>query len=301
MDMKRSKRKWMPVFMAGVLAAGCMVGHQTAEAKKKVDLGGTYHAALGISTATDIWMNRYAYYAKKPNKYYKTDQWKMLMSEDRVTGEPTEHKGTFTDAVIKGNGRYTVKLEKADFEGETTISMLHVATDIPVNNKITFSNVTAKINKKTIVTFEEPYMEKKKKYLSGGMDIILMDHGREDLVRQLSGRGVTESGANGYDLLKGTGRDSVEVTFTVSGFHYDKGQKSKSPIKKPEKVETTPEAIETQLPEASFSPEPVSSEKSLEMQGTTPTASAPILAVVISAVFFCGVVIVIVNGRRKRK
>ncbi len=299
MDMKKSRRKWVSVLMAGVLAAGCMAGHQTAEAKKKVDLDGTYHAALGISTATDIWINRNAYYAKKPNKYYKTDQWNMLMSEDSETGDPVEHKGTFTDAVIKGNGTYTVKLEKADFEGETTICMLHVATDIPVNNKITFSNVSAKINKKTIVTFEEPYMEEEKQYLSGGMDIILMNHWREELVQQLSGRGVTESNANGYDLLAGTGSDSVEVTFTVSGFNYNKKQKGSG--KKPEKAENTPEALETPSPEVSFSPKPDFDGEGSGVQENTPAASAPIIAVVVSAIFFCGVVIVIVNGRRKRK
>lgn len=299
MDMKKSKKKWAPVFMAGLLAAGCIFNPETADAKKTVDLNGTYHAALGISTATEIWINRNAYYAKKPNKYYKTKQWKMLMSEDSQTGEPVEHKGKFTDAVIKGNGTYTVKLEKADFEGETTICMLHVATDIPVNNKITFSNVSAKINGKTIVTFEEPYMEEEKQYLSGGMDILLMNHWREELVQQLSGRGITENGTNGYDLLTGTGNDAVEITFTVNGFRYDKkGKEPKEAVSTPEVSDILPTAeVNSPEPELEgrFSDAPEST------PSNTPTASPSIIGVVVAAVAFCGVVIVIVNGRRKRK
>lgn len=295
MDMKKNRKKWIPIVMTGILVTGCMISPATANAKKKkVNLNGTYHAALGISTATDLWINRNAYYAKTPNKYYKTDQWKMLMSEDSETGEPVEHKGDFTDAVIKGNGTYTVKLEKADFEGETTICMLHVATDIPVNNKITFSNVSAKINDKTIVTFEEPYMEEEKQYLSGGMDIILMNHWREELVQQLSGRGIIENGTNGYDLLTGTGNDTVEITFTVNGFRYDKKGK------KPKETVTTPEVSDV-LPTAAYSAEPEPEEKLSDTPENTPTASVPIIAVVVTAVALCGVVIVIVNSRRKRK
>lgn len=301
--MRKSRKKRISLFMAGILVTGCLINPMAAEAKKKkVDLNGTYHAALGISTATGLGINRNAYYSKKVNAYYKTDQWNMLMSEDSETSEPVEHKGNFIDAVIKGNGTYTVKLKKADFDGETTISMLHVATDIPVNNKIKFSNVSAKINGKIIVTFDEPYMEEEKQYLSGGMDILLMNHRREELVQQLAGRGVTEGGANGYDLLKGTGNDTVEIKFTVDGFNYDKGKKQ------PEETKPTPTPeVETEEPTPTvetYSPEPDfvdSEEKNSDITRKTPTASVPIIVVVVTAVALCGVVVVIVNGRSKRK
>ena len=303
--MIKSRKKWISLFMTGILVTGCLINPMAAEAKrKKVDLNGTYHAALGISTATSLWINRNAYYSKKANVYFGTDQWNMLMSENSETGEPEEHKGNFTDVVIKGNGTYTVKLKKADFEGETTINILHVATDIPANNKIKFSNVSAKINGKTIVTFDEPYMEEKEQYLSAGMDIILMNHQRKELVQQLSGRGVKESSANGYDLLTGAGNDTVEVKFTVDGFNYDKGKKQ---TKEVEPTTTPTPEVETEEPVPTVdvsSPKPDSvdsEEKNSGVTKNTPTASVPIIAVVVTAIAFCGVVIVIVNSRSRRK
>lgn len=288
--MKKSRVKWAAVLTVGVLLAGSILSPVTASAKKKkVDLDGTYHAALGISTATQIWINRNAYFAEDANVYYGTDQWTKLMSEDSATGDKVEHEGNFTDVTIEGNGTYTVKLDGADFEGETAICMLHVATDIPVNEKITFSNVSAKINGKTIVTFEEPYMEDEENYLTGGMDIILMNHWREELIKQLSDRGIRESSTNGYDLLSGAGNDAVEITFTVSGFNYDK------------EVVETPEP--TKIPESTEVPVSVSEnrENSSSSAESKVSSSGPIIAVVAAAVVCCGAVIVIVNGRRKRK
>jgi hypothetical protein len=87
---------------AAALAVGSILNPAAAEAKKKkVDLNGTYHAALGISTATQIWINRNAYFAEDANVYYGTDQWGKLMSEDSASGDKVEHAGTFTDAVIE--------------------------------------------------------------------------------------------------------------------------------------------------------------------------------------------------------
>lgn len=42
-------------------------------AKKEVDLNGTYHASLGIQTATQHWLQRPAYYDKSQNADLGTD------------------------------------------------------------------------------------------------------------------------------------------------------------------------------------------------------------------------------------
>lgn len=277
--MRKNVSKWMAFFMAGVILAGSMLPSKVAEATgQSVDIYGTYHAALGVSTATKIWINRNAYFAEDANVYYATDQWDRLMSEDSATGEKVEHTGEFTDVEIKGNGTYTVTLEGADFEGETTICMLHVATDIPVCEEITFSDVSAKINNRTVLNFAEAYMENETPYLTGGMDVLLLNHWREELVNQVQANGLTESSSNGYDLLMGTGNDKIEVTFTVSGFAYDK------------EIEETPEVVVEPEKEATE----VTSTGKAEV-------SVPGLLIVVSAIVLCIVVIVIVNGRSKRK
>lgn len=221
--MRKNSMKYLGILMAGALLASNLTTPMQAKAEgKKVDLNGTYHAALGVSTATQKWINRNAYFDKKENKFFGTENFERLTSEDPNTGETVLHDGTFTDAEIKGNGTYTVKLEGANFEGETTICMLHVPTDIPVSEEITFTDVSAKINGRTVLEFDEAYMENEEPYLTGGMDILLLNHWRETLVNQLSDKGVNESGSNGYDFLMGTGNETVEVTFTVNGFNYDK-------------------------------------------------------------------------------
>lgn len=221
--MKKNNMKYLGVFMAGALLVSSIIAPVSAKAKnKEVDLNGTYHAALGVSTATQKWINRNAYFDQSANACFGTENFEKLISEDSETGETLVYDGTFTDVEIKGNGTYTVSLEGANFEGETTICMLHVPTDIPVCDEISFTDVSAKINGRTVLEFDEAYMEDEEPYLGGGMDIILLNHWRETLVSQLSDKGVSESGSNGYDFLTGTGNESIEVTFTVNGFNYDK-------------------------------------------------------------------------------
>lgn len=221
--MRKTIKKQLGILLSGVLLVSSILLPVSAKAaKKEVDLNGTYHAALGVSTATQKWINRNAYYDKNANDNFGTDKFDKMVSEDAATGEIVTHEGTFTDAEIKGNGTYTVKLEGANFEGETTICMLHVPTDIPVTDKIKFTDVSAKINNKTVLEFDEAYMEDEEPYLGGGMDMILLNIWREPLVKQLSESGKEKTTGNGYDYLLGTGNETIEVTFTVSGFNYDK-------------------------------------------------------------------------------
>lgn len=188
---------------------------------KEVDLNGTYHAALGIQTATDLWIMRMAYYDKSQNEFYGTENADRMFCENKETHEPDMQPGTFTDVEIKGNGTYTVSLDSAEFSGEQIISQLHVATDIPSNDTIKFSNVSATVNGRTVAEFEEGYMEDEEPYLQGGMVCLIFNHWREELVKTLSEKGLPEDSGNGYTLLQGNGEETVSITFTVSGFEYD--------------------------------------------------------------------------------
>lgn len=244
--MRNSKNKMLALALTAalVLPACAAIPKASATAtgeEKTVDLDGTYHASLGVSTATQIWINRNAYYDKEQNTYFGTEQGDKLMSKDSATNEETEHEGTFKDVEIKGNGTYTVSLSGANFEGETCVCMMHVATDIPVNDTIKFTNVKAVVNNKTLTTFDEAWLEDETDYLKGGIDFIIINHWRDLLVKELQeNHGLSEDG-NGYNILTGAGNESVEVTFTVSGFNYDNPdavEKTEAPSKAPASDDT---------------------------------------------------------------
>lgn len=221
------KFKWGRKAVSGVLlcamAAMVLTMPVSADAKKKgakkaaeFDANGTYHARMGIQTADTLWITRWGYLEKSANSYYKTDKDDLLCTNKNETFD-----GTFTDVEIKGNGTYTVSLDGADFSGETTISQLHVATDIPVDADVKFSNVSLEIDGKNILTFDEGYMEDEEPYLVAGKDLLLLNHWRPELIKQLEGQGQGETAENGWKLLQGTGDETVSITFTVSGFAYD--------------------------------------------------------------------------------
>ena len=232
MKIAKNFKKAAALTLAGAMVLSLSTGAQAdAAKKKKLDLNGKYHATMGIQTSTKLWYNHLGYYEKTQNKYYKTDKADKIVYTNPDTQEETTATGTFTDAEIAGNGTYTLKLEGADFQGETAISQLHIATDIPLNDKIKFTNVKAKVDGREVTSFDEGVPENEEPYLQGGTVILLMNHWRPELVKQLQEDGLSESAESGYDLLKGTTDESVEITFTVSGFNYDN----------PDAVEETPE------------------------------------------------------------
>lgn len=278
MRLTNNLKKMMALTLAGAMALTLTMGVQAdAAKKKKLDLNGKYHATMGIQTSTNLWYNHLGYYEKSQNKYYKTAKADKLVYTDTDTQKEMTAAGTFTDVEIAGNGTYTLKLEGADFQGETAISQLHISTDIPLNDKIKFTNVKAKVDGKEVASFDEGFPEDQEPYLQGGTVILLMNHWRPELVKQLQADGLSESAENGYELLSGTGDENVEITFTVSGFNYDN----------PDAVEATPEPTQAAT-DSSASNASSDSESESDSQ-TTPVV--PIVIAVVAVVAIGGVVI----------
>lgn len=209
-------------FTAGMILVALVCVMSATMAPQEVSAEGedqpVYHAALGIQTATQIWIQRWGYYDSSFNEYYDTENYDKLYDSHE-----TFYDGVFEDVEIKGNGTYTVALTDADFAGETTVSQLHVATDIPVteSEKLQFTNVILTVNGNEVVQFDEAVMEDEDSYLQGGAVILVYNHWRDSLVKNLSGMGKGEDNSNGWEVLQGTGSDNVSVTFTVSGLPYD--------------------------------------------------------------------------------
>lgn len=222
--MKKNIKKLTALLLTATLALSAFSVSPAQAAKKKkavFDPNGKYHATLGIQTCTNLWLTHMGYYEKSQNSYYNTENADNLMYKDKETNKDTAATGTLTNTEIAGNGTYTVKLEGLDSMNETDISQLHIATDIPLNDKVKFTDVKASINGKEILSFDEGVPENEEPYLQGGMVILLLNHWRAELVKEVAAKGLPESVESGWKLLQGTGNESVEITFTVSGFDYD--------------------------------------------------------------------------------
>ena len=255
MNKRTAKRlKAMPgIIMAAAVFTGIMpAGSTIADAKPSVKLDGEYHAALGVRTGSGKNIYRMAYYHKKSAG---TNKWKHLAIGDYSSEEYQEIKSTFKDVVIKGNGKYTVSLENADFQGETSFSRMQVSTDIPDTGKIKFSDMSVRVNGKELVKYDEPYIDKHGD-ADGNCCLLVINEDREGF-ESLDGDCVPQGTEN-----------KISITFKVSGFSYNKGEKPKpaetpapKPTKtpEPEKPDNTPEPEET----AKVSPAPDASSREL--------------------------------------
>lgn len=195
-------------------------GEETVTSEQSV-----YHAAMGIQTATQIWIQRWGYFEKSQNEYYDTENYGKLYA---AGGE--FYDGTFEDVEIRGNGTYTVSLKDADFSGETAISQLHIATDIPLaeSERLSFTDVTLEINGNEVLKFDEAVMEDEEPYLQGGAVILLLNHWRDSAIQAASSLGRSEDSSNGWEMLDGSGKNDVSISFTVSGLSYDNEEQAEA-------------------------------------------------------------------------
>lgn len=227
--------KYWKYFLFGfaLLSALCMLtfalAPQLAGAEGEQEAGTgeqpVYHAAMGIQTSTQIWIQRWGYFEGSQNEYYNTENYSKLYAAGGVF-----YDGTFEDTEIKGNGTYTVALKDADFAGETAISQMHIATDIPLeeSKKLSFTDVTLEINGNEVLKFDEAVMEDEEPYLQGGAVILLLNHWRDSVIQAVGGMGRSEDSSNGWELLEGSGKENVSIRFTVSGLPYDNEEQAEA-------------------------------------------------------------------------
>ncbi len=300
--MRRNKlfKRLAAGILTGAMAIAMLVspvfaeteGSTEGDKKQEVDLNGTYHAALGIQTSTKLWVQRTAYYENEQNKMFGTDNYDKLFYVDSETQKDEILPGTFTDVEIAGNGTYTVSLSGADFKGDTAISQLHIATDIPESDKIKFSNVELNINGRKIVTFEEAVLENEAPYIIAGMDILLLNHWRPELCSDLEAKGVSKDATSGWNLLAGSGDDNITVTFTVSGFAYDKKSDET------DSAETTAADSNKGTSGSDETKAPGSNDNKDGDKGGLPTGA--IIGIVAGAVLVVIIIVIAVTSRKKK-
>ena len=171
------------------------------------DPNGTYHAYLGVQTPTWIFRNSWddASYGAA------TEFFGELGFVEGTEWLP--QGGTFTDVEITGNGTYTVKLEGYDFSGtfnDTPIleadglfNLLFLSTDLPMNDAVVLSNLTLKMDGKEITTMAEPFLDPDKEAVQSALFANIWNNELPELPYYAAPT------------------NSIEITFTVSGFAND--------------------------------------------------------------------------------
>lgn len=131
---------------------------------------------------------------------------------DFIFGNETNEKyGVVTDAVVAGNGTYTVSVTDFgtifadDFKtaGQEWFNLLFISTDIPMDENVKVTDVKLIIDGKTVHKYAEAYLDPD---TTDYVKILIQNIWNED-VKEIS-----------YYAAPTT---SLEMSFTISGFDYD--------------------------------------------------------------------------------
>lgn len=149
--------------------------------------------------------------------------------------ETGEKYGVVTDAVVAGNGTYTVSVTDFgtifadDFATakQDYFNILGITTDIPLNDAVKVTDVKLIVDGQTRHTYKEAFLDPDE---SEYVKILIQNIWNED-VKEIS-----------YYPTPAT---SVEMQFTISGFAYDGAVAEAEPVATPAAVETAPAEAES--------------------------------------------------------
>lgn len=171
----------------------------TDTAVEAVDLNGTYNAYLGLQTPTYSFRNSFddETYGRDTEYFNQITGWD---GADAITRE-----GTFTDAVIAGNGTYTVSVSgmdlSGDFDSQDYFNLIFLSTDIPNTGEITISDMVLTVDGRD-VSISPILSPDSVNYVN----MLIQNIWNEDVA------------TIGYYSVPPT---EMSITFTVSGFAYD--------------------------------------------------------------------------------
>ena len=241
--------------------------------KAKFDPDGTYHAYFGFQQK-DTWIFRDAWFNPNTGRDGKDlknlDYNGLLQSGDNGTTQLESTK--VTDAEITGNGTYTIGVTGinsalADPDGESNvIALIYASTDIPLSaiedGTVKVTDVKMSIDGKEAFS-GEPYINE---------DTKLLKLYQFDCVNTWQNEGYENP-----SIL--TPKDSIQITFTISGFNKDN----------PNAVEATA-AADTSSSAGSSS---TSSASSSAEESSGSSSGTVAVVVVVAVVVIAGVVVYI--------
>ncbi len=172
-------------------------------AAAEIDKNGVYHAYIGFQSPTYSFRNAWDGddgYGHDTPEFNQVTGWEG--SEELVI------PGTFEDVEIAGNGTYTVAAHGLDFQtddwSQDHMNLIFFSTDIPNTTEITFSDVQLKVNGNNI-SISNTFIDDETTCLRVMLQNVWdTDHGIAELP------------------FYQTPVTDLEITFTISGFAYDK-------------------------------------------------------------------------------
>lgn len=186
-----------------------------------VDPNGIYHATLGFETeSTYRSVYRYGHF---DDKNRSKPEWKQIVSGTKGSYNYRTYPGTFKNAIIKGNGTYSVQLRNANYRYASTFKLLQVCTDIPNTGDIKFSDLQVTVNGQKKLSF-------KKVSLASSQDYTVL-YAINDKKKDLA-----DLGNRKRIVPPSYQNNSVVIKFKVSGFNYNKGEAVPTPTVEPTKT-----------------------------------------------------------------
>ncbi len=188
--------------VAGVGSSAAAGEEPEAPAVPALDLNGEYHAYIGLQTPKYSFRNAFddATYGRDTSDVF-----------NQITGWDASNNavtlpGTFTDAVIAGNGTYTVSVDgmsfpEGEFDSQEYFNLIFLSTDIPNTGEITISDIKLNVDGRD-VTIAPVLSPDSISYVN-----MLIQNIWNDDVKEI-----------GYYQVPPT---AMSITFTVSGFAYD--------------------------------------------------------------------------------
>ncbi|MDE7294489.1 MAG: hypothetical protein K2N72_08705 [Oscillospiraceae bacterium] len=242
--------------IACALTAAAVAASLTAFSAVSASAEETYNAYIGVQSASFTFRN--AWNEGTYGKDIVADDGTVWF--DQLTGwdGPTalNKGGNFTDAVITGDGTYSVSVTDFDFGDDETFNLLFISTDIPLDQDVTFSDVKVILDGQTKYTFDEAYLSPDEATYYSPMMINIWN---DDLGKQ--------DGLFGYVMPE----DSIEIQFTVSGL----GAASAAPAE-------TEAAAETEAP-AETAAEAPKADSSTTSAKTGNAGAVAVAAVMVAA------------------
>ena len=178
----------------------------------EIDKNGTYNAYLMLQTPNWTFRNAYddAFYGMNGSGWEAIGlTWgQYLVHADK----PGETWGTITDAVIAGNGTYTLSITDFgtvfadDFTaaGQDYFNIIAISTDLPAGANVTITNVKLIVDGQERYSYAEAYINEES---GGSLQILIQNIWNAD-VKEIS--------------YYPAPTESLEIQFTISGFDYDK-------------------------------------------------------------------------------
>lgn len=201
--IQKVKRALSITLAAAIAVAGLAVSPAETVKADEIDLdSGVYNAYLGLQTPNWTYRNVW-----NDSLGVGSEYWGQFI----YGNETGETYGVVTDAEVAGNGTYTVSITdfgtifEDDFAaaGQDYFNLLFISTDIPLSDSISITDVTLKIDGKTIETYDEAFLDPDEtEYVK-----ILIQNIWNDDVAEIS--------------YYSAPTESLEMSFTISGFNYD--------------------------------------------------------------------------------